>query len=609
MCGIAGYIGDINFIPKNQRIKKCEKLMGFRGPDDFNSELLKENSRAHLLLHSRLAIIDFNKRSNQPIEDDNGILVFNGMIYNYLELKEKLKKKINFKTKSDTEVLLKYLNLYGKDCLNHLEGMWAFYYYNKKTKLSILSRDRFGEKPLFYKKEKKKFYFGSSINYIGALSSKKLSINYKKIQDGLSYGYKTFYNENKTFFQDIFSLEPGTSIIIEKNNKISFFKYFNKKIEIKKINYKKTKSKLKKILNKDFSKTIRSDFPVACLLSGGIDSNIIAAYSKKFVNKKFECFSIKNQDINYDESININKAIRKLNVKHNYVKFKKENSLKYLDRFIKNTSSTMPTATWMLYSQIIKKIKSKGFKVVLGGAGGDELFAGYYIHSLYYLKSILNKKKLFKDYYAEWNAKVRPLIRSKYLNDFKFFLKNSNKINSNLTPFLENEEFLKKKNYKKFLNKKFIKNDLKNFLYYEIFYSSLPAQLNPADNISMYHGIENRSPILTKDIYKISFQSKNEYFLKNGFGKYLLRDISTSFIDNQISWSRNKVGFYSDLKNIFDVGSKSFRQKLFQSKKINSFLDKQKIINLLDSDKKLSNSQSHFLFSILNFSILDKYYG
>ena len=156
---------------------------------------------------------------------------------------------------------------------------------------------------------------------------------------------------------------------------------------------------------------------------------------------------------------------------------------------------------------------------------------------------------------------------------------------------------------------KILKDDLKNFLYNEIFNSSLPAQLNPADNVSMYHGIENRSPILTKDIYKISFQSKNEYFLKNGFGKYLLRDISTSYIDNQISWSRNKIGFYSDLKNIFDVGSKSFRQKLFQSKKINSYLNKQKIINLLDSGKKLSNSQSHFLFSILNFSILDKYYG
>ena len=166
-----------------------------------------------------------------------------------------------------------------------------------------------------------------------------------------------------------------------------------------------------------------------------------------------------------------------------------------------------------------------------------------------------------------------------------------------------------KKKFKKFLYKKFIKNDLKNFLYHELFYSSLPAQLNPADNISLYHGIENRSPILTKDIYKISFQSKNEYFLKNGYGKYLLRDISTNLIDNQISWSRNKVGFYSDFKNIFNIRSKSFRQKLFQSKKINSFLDKKKIINLLDSDKKLSNSQSHFLFSILNFSILDKHYG
>ena len=319
--------------------------------------------------------------------------------------------------------------------------MWAFYYYNKKTKLSILSRDRFGEKPLFYKNDKKKFYFGSNINYIQALSNKKLSLDYKKIQDGLNYGYKTFYGENKTFFKDIYSLEPGTSLVIKKNDKISFFEYFNKKIKIKKVNYKKTKSNLKKILNKDFSKTIRSDFPIACLLSGGIDSNIIAAFSKKFVNKKFESFSIRNQDTNYDESININRAIKKLNVKHNYVRFKKKNSLEYLEKFIKNTSSIMPTVTWMLYSQIIKKIKAKGFKVVLGGAGGDELFAGYYIHGLYYLKSILHKKNLFKNCYAEWDNKVRPLIRSKYLNDFKFFLKNSNKINSNLTPFLEMKNF------------------------------------------------------------------------------------------------------------------------------------------------------------------------
>ena len=202
--------------------------------------------------------------------------------------------------------------------------MWAFYYYNKKTKLSILSRDRFGEKPLFYKNDKKKFYFGSNINYIQALSNKKLSLDYKKIQDGLNYGYKTFYGENKTFFKDIYSLEPGTSLVIKKNDKISFFEYFNKKIKIKKVNYKKTKSNLKKILNKDFSKTIRSDFPIACLLSGGIDSNIIAAFSKKFVNKKFESFSIRNQDTNYDESININRAIKKLNVKHNYVRFKKK---------------------------------------------------------------------------------------------------------------------------------------------------------------------------------------------------------------------------------------------------------------------------------------------
>ena len=156
MCGIAGYIGNKKFLPNKNKIRSCINEMVRRGPDNqsytkFNNEL------NYLFCASRLSIIDIDKRSNQPFEDENGILIFNGEIYNYLEIKNDLiKKGIKFKTKSDTEVLLKFLNFEGEDQISRLDGMWAFAYYSKKKKYTVLSRDKFGEKPLYYYFNKKK---------------------------------------------------------------------------------------------------------------------------------------------------------------------------------------------------------------------------------------------------------------------------------------------------------------------------------------------------------------------------------------------------------------------------------------------------------------------
>ena len=559
--------------------------------------------------HFKLAIIDPKNRSNQPMEDDEGFLAFNGMIYNYLEIKKKLlTKKQKFKTESDTEVLLKTLNQYGIDSLNKIEGMWSFFYYNKKNKKIILSRDFFGEKPLYYTINKKNIIFGSNINYIKELSKKKFYLDEIKINKSLNFGFKTFYSDNKTLFKNIESLKPGHSLIIDKNKITNIKNNFVSKVKINKKSYFNTKKKIKSNLIENFKKVVRSDFPMACLLSGGVDSNLVASFAKKFVNNKFECFSIKNEDDLYNEDVQIKKAIKKLSIKHTFVKYDKKKSLNNLKNIIKTTSSVIPSITWLLYSQILDKIKQRGFKVVLGGAGGDEFFAGYFIHHLFYLQSLKNKKK-FENYYKVWFKNIKPLVRSKYLNDYQFFLKNSSTTNSNLTPFLENKIFLKKKiNYK--LNyKKILKDELKNYLFHEIFYSSLPAQLNPADNISMYYGIEHRSPILNQKLLGLSFSCRNEYLLRNGYGKFILRDILSEFSHEDVAWSKNKIGFYTDFRNVFDVNDKFFKKELFRSKRINKFLNKDKIIEFLNSKKRLSNSQSHFLFSILNLSILDSYYG
>ena len=168
MCGISGFIGKKNLSPSKKKIFKTLNLMRNRGMDDFGAYERNITDKVKLNFnHSRLSIIDPSPNSNQPFFDNEGLLIFNGMIYNYLEIRKHLeKKKISFLTNSDTEVLLKYLNYYGEEKLQKLDGMWAFAYYNFKNKKVVLSRDTFGEKPLFYANDKNSFYFGSSLIFL-----------------------------------------------------------------------------------------------------------------------------------------------------------------------------------------------------------------------------------------------------------------------------------------------------------------------------------------------------------------------------------------------------------------------------------------------------------
>ena len=217
MCGIAGYYGQ-KFISKKV-LKNTIDLMKSRGPDYSDHYSLTKDKQRVNLLHSRLSIIDINKRSNQPFVIGNYIIIFNGEIYNFKELRQKLiNQKINFSTSSDTEVLLRYFIKYNEKCLDFFEGMWSFAIYNKFNGELFIARDRFGEKPLFYLREGKDFYFASEIKYLKSLFPKKFSINKDKINRYLAFGYKSLCKDNSTFFENIYSLNPGEYIKINNNN-------------------------------------------------------------------------------------------------------------------------------------------------------------------------------------------------------------------------------------------------------------------------------------------------------------------------------------------------------------------------------------------------------
>ena len=600
MCGIAGIFGNFGNNLNKKKIQILKKEMSIRGPDNFGKIFFDvKNGKKINFFHSRLKIIDPDLKSNQPMKDEQGILIFNGMIYNYIEIKKKLKKKkILFKTESDTEVLLKFLNFYGPKKLHLLDGMWSFAYYNFKNKSLIISRDKFGEKPLYYHHDKNNFYFGSNLNYILTLCSSSFKINYKKIFLYLRYSFKSLFIDNETFFKNINSLDPGSYIILEKNKNLKIKKFWSlKDIKEKKFSYQKHLKIIKKEINHILKTRLRSNFPVACSLSGGVDSSGIVSFINKKLNKKIPCFSVKAKEKNFNEKENILKVVNENKLNHSFIKIKKDNNqnLKELKLFIKKTSSILPTTTWFVFNNICKNVKKK-HKVILSGVGADEIFGGYWIHQLHYLHSI-RKRSFFKKKYHEWESFSKPLIRSKELKDYKNYKKNDKIFLefSALNKYFKKEEVISSIRYER-------NNNLDHFkqaLVRDLMRMSLPSQIYPLDNVSMYNGLENRSPYLSGDLLKIIFQVPTKYFIQNGYNKYILRDILKNIIPKQIVNDRNKIGFFMGIDYIFSTKSKVFKNIIFSNSIINKLINKNEVLKLILKENK-NNQESHFLFGLLN---------
>ena len=202
MCGILGYFGPQVF--SEQKIRSTLQIMRNRGPNSQNFLKATVNEDFLYFLHSRLSIIDLDNRSNQPMKKGNLTIIFNGEIYNYLEVKKKLiKLGHSFHTNSDTEVILEAYKKYGEECVKYFEGMWAFSIFDASKNIIFLSRDRFGEKPLFYLNNSHYFCFGSEVKFIMSLLEIQPEVNIKKIKKFLVCGFRSLFKERTSFFSGI----------------------------------------------------------------------------------------------------------------------------------------------------------------------------------------------------------------------------------------------------------------------------------------------------------------------------------------------------------------------------------------------------------------------
>jgi len=601
MCGIAGYIGKKQ-ISKNT-INKTLCLMKNRGPDFQDSRSFNVNDTNVYLLHSRLSIIDLEVRSNQPFSYNGLTLIFNGEIYNYIELRKKLiKKGHTFSTSSDTEVLLKAYVEYGEDCVRHFNGMWAFAIWDEKNQKLFLSRDRFAEKPLYYFQDNDGFYFASEINAIQSLLHIQLQVNYDYMKRYLVYGYKFLQKTPQTFFHGISEIDFASNATLDSNINFIQYKYWQPKSIQKQMTMDEAVEGSRYHLLESLKLRLRADVPLAFCLSGGVDSASLASIAKKEFNYDVATFSIIDSDERYNEYENIKATIDDLDCKHTLIHLNFENTLERLQDLVAYHGSPVATISYLIHSMLTEKISDQGFKISVSGTSADELFTGYYDHFNLHLYEMRNHSK-FEQYLKDWQDHTGNFVTNPYFKNPKLYFKDQSTRAHNHLDSSEFASFLTEDYSIEITESNYTSSLLRNRMLNELFHETTPVILIEDDLNSMKYSIENRSPYLDVNLFNFVNSIPNEYLIQDGYGKYVLREAMKGTLNEQVRLDRRKKGFNASINSLFDFSDKSTREYLLDPSSAIFDLVNISSIERLISSKIEANKYSKFLFSFINCKI------
>jgi len=538
MCAIFGIIGEYN----PQTARKSIALLSHRGPD-YCGIIEKKNL---FIAHNRLSIVDLSHKASQPMIRDEIILSFNGEIYNFEVLKKDL--DISFETNSDTEVVLRAYQKWGLNFVEHLEGMFAISLYDK-GKL-YLFRDRLGKKPLYYMKGQKCFVFASEIKAIlPFLKTKKLNI------DAL-HGYLSFLAPTPphTFYKGIEKLESGHFGVYEEGEFTVKAYYDSLPASIKISSEDEALEQIENILKQSIQKRLMGDVEVASLLSGGLDSSLIAAISAQ-MGTKLKTFSLGYEGYQkYDERKYAKEVASHLGLTNIDVELSKKRFFDNLDKVIDALDEPLnDPAAVPLYS-LFERVKEEGIKVVLSGEGADELFLGYK-HYFEYLdiqkagelkhKNWLNKHlhgnfSMHREW--EWYKRVfssEVLFRSsgeKFTDLQKNLLMKANVKDGFSMQYLQK--------YRDRFESYGHKDESQWYSYVDLKHFQAEHFLTKLDRVSMAHGIEGRTPFLDHKLVELVFSMEPSLRYKAGISKDLLKKVAQPYLPQNII-TRKKKGFAS----------------------------------------------------------------
>lgn len=581
MCGITGIlafneVGRFNLT----NLEKATLALAHRGPDNHGTYF------DHFvgLGHRRLSIIDTSPNGNQPFEilDGRYVITFNGEIFNYKILKKELiAKGIQFKSDSDTEVLLHLFATEGKDCLQKLNGFFCFAVYDSLEKSLFIARDRLGIKPLLYFQDEFKFIFGSEMNAILAYG-----IDHGIDQEALNYYLQLNYTPAPlTMIQGVRKLEPGHYLKI-KNGQVSQFQYYDipKANAAEGLTYSSAKARLHELLQLSVERRMIADVPLGCFLSGGIDSSVITGIASSQTNS-LSTFSIGFEGNKFfDETSYAELVATKFKTNHTTFRLSNEEITNHLETIVDHIDEPFADSSAIPVFLLSKKTREH-VTVALSGDGADEIFSGYNKHAAWWkIENDRNFKALIK--LASPLAQILPKSRSGFFgntarqavkfaeamkmspnNRYWFLASFANQHQADrIMGILESDTFQKDKWMEPMTNYSNI-NDL---LWLDSKFVLPNDMLKKVDLMSMANGLEVRVPFLDHELVNFVFSLPDEMKITQSMRKRILQDTYREALPKEL-YNRPKKGFEMPLLNWLKSSLKGeLNQHLFDRDKIES---------------------------------------
>ena len=580
MCGIAGFVNK-NINNKQEIIKKMADKIAHRGPDGEGYYI--DDTIA--LAHRRLAIIDLST-GNQPMynKDKTLVIVFNGEIYNFLDLKKELKDKgYKFQNKSDTEVIINGYQEWGKDVVKHLRGMFAFAIWDIKNKELFLARDKWGIKPLYYYKMRDTFMFASEIKSFLEHPSFKKRLNTEILSAYLCFNSTP---TTETFFKNVYRLEPGHTLTY-KDDKTKIEKYFQIDFTPKEEEMDKIVENIKDAMKESVEYHQISDVEVGSFLSSGVDSSYLVSLARPD-----KTYTVGYDNPKYDEIKYAKDLTKKLHITNKSKKITKEEYINNFEKIIYYMDEPLadPSAIALYF---VAEIASKDVKVVLSGEGADEFFGGYGTYLEDINQSWYMKIPYFLRHSAAMIAKILPDIRG--LNFIYRRGQHLEDYNIGLGRVFRDEEARKIVKLTNQLHTKDIvanlykdnkdKDDTVKRQVIDYYYWLVKDFLHAVDRNTMMFSLEARTPFLDDKVYEVARTLPFNAKINKETTKPALRQAARSVIPNE-SYKKKKLGFPVPLREWIKEDDLYNQIKVkFESENANKFFNQKKILKLLEMHK------------------------
>lgn len=568
MCGILAKTGQKS---QPQTIRAALETLAHRGPDDFGA-LSYEGCT---LGHTRLSIIDITSNGHQPMKnkDEPVAISFNGEIYNYHELKNDLKKKgYKFNTSSDTEVILKTYLAYGEQCVQYLDGMFAFVIWDERTQKLFIARDRFGKKPLYYAfDEHNEIVVASEIKALVAMGIRP-KIDPAGIDAYLAFMYSPPW---RTIYKNIFPLPPA-SYGIFKDGTLDIKRYWILKKEPMHTSYEEAKNHTRELLTQAIKKRIlTADVEIGAFLSGGVDSTLITAYAQHFIDHPIKTFSV-GYDGPTSEIAFAKQAADTIGTNHKEFHVSCDN-IEILERVMEYFDEPHADSA-NLAQYILSEHAAHDVKVALAGDGGDELFLGYGWYHSYWNRPKLASLKNILTFATPHSEHLRSITQFSRSERRKLFITPPQKeVDMNHYAHGQKSAGIEKINY----------FDITTYL---------PGQLlSKVDQMSMRHSLEVRCPFLDYKLAEYVYNLPIEFKTNKKTGKIILKDILAEIMPREFV-DRKKQGFGAPVRRWLETPKmKAYALKtLGQDAFIYTILNKTKVERYIQRAYSGTNSKQYY---------------